>query len=173
MADSLWPQGLEHTRLPCRSLYPRVCSNSCPLSQWCCLTISSSVALYSSCPQSFPVSGSFPMRRLFLPIRWPKYWSFSFSISPSIENSGLISFKIDWLDLLEVQGILNSLIQHHNSKTSVLWCSAFFMVHLSHLYMTTWKDHSFDYMDLCQQSEEQKSSFSVFNSILMCHNSPL
>ena len=72
-------------------------------------------------------------------IRWPKYWSFSFSISPSIENSGLISFKIDWLDLLEVQGILNSLIQHHNSKTSVLWCSAFFMVQFSNLYITTGK----------------------------------
>ena len=72
-------------------------------------------------------------------IRWPKYWSFSFSISPSIENSGLISFKIDWLDLLEVQGILNSLIQCHNSKASVLWCSAFFMVQFSNLYITTGK----------------------------------
>ena len=72
-------------------------------------------------------------------IRWPKYWSFSFSISPSNENSGLIPFKIDWLDLLEVQGILNSLIQHHNSKASVLWCSAFFMLQFLNLYITTGK----------------------------------
>ena len=72
-------------------------------------------------------------------IRWPKYWSFSFSISPSDEYSGLISFTIDWLDLLEVQRTLKSLLQHHSSKASVLWCSAFFTVQLSHAYMTTGK----------------------------------
>ena len=72
-------------------------------------------------------------------IWWPKYWSFSFSISPSKEYSGLISFRMDWLDLLAVQGTLKSLLQHHSSKTSVLWCSAFFIVQLSHPYMTTGK----------------------------------
>ena len=86
----------------------------------------------------------FPSIRVFsnesvLCIRWPKYWSFSFSISPSNEYSGLISFRMDWLDLLAVQGILKSLFQHHNSKASILWCSAFFIVQLSHPYMTTGK----------------------------------
>ena len=72
-------------------------------------------------------------------MRWPKYWSFSFSISPSNEHSGLISFRMDWLDLLAVQGTLKSLLQYHNSKASILWCSAFFTVQLSHPYMTTGK----------------------------------
>ena len=86
----------------------------------------------------------FPSIRVFsnesgLHIRWPKYWSFSFSISPSNEYSGLISFRIDWLDLLAVQGTLKSLLQHHSSKASILQCSAFFMVQLSHPYMTTGK----------------------------------
>ena len=72
-------------------------------------------------------------------MRWPKYWSFSFSISPSNEHPGLISFRMDWLDLLAVQGILKSLLQHHNSKASILWHSAFFIVQLSHPYMTTGK----------------------------------
>ena len=84
----------------------------------------------------------FPSIRVFsnesvLPIRWPKYWSFSFNISPSSECSGLISFRMDWLDLLAVQGTLKSLLQHHSSKTSILLCSAFFIVQLSHPYMTT------------------------------------
>ena len=92
----------------------------------------------------------FPSIRVFshesaLHIRWPKYWSFSFSISPSNEYSVLISFRMDWLDLLAVHGTLKSLLQHHSSKTSILWHSAFFMVQL-------WKTHSFDYMDLCWQS---------------------
>ena len=72
-------------------------------------------------------------------IRWPKYWSFSFSISPSNEYSGLISFRIDWFDLFAVQGTLKSLLQHHSSKASILWCSAFFLIQLSHPYMTTGK----------------------------------
>ena len=88
-----------------------------------------------------------------LPMRWPKYWSFSFSISPSNEHPGLISFRMDWLDLIAVQGTLKSLLQHHSSKASILWCSAFFTVQLSHPYMTTGKKHGFDYMDLCQQSD--------------------
>ena len=86
----------------------------------------------------------FPSIRVFsndsaLCIRWPKYWSFSFNISPSNEYPGLISFRMDWLDLLAVQGTLKSLLQHHSSKASILWCSAFFMVQLSHPYMTTGK----------------------------------
>jgi len=86
----------------------------------------------------------FPSIRVFsnesvIHIRWPKYWSFSFSISPSNDYSGLISFRIDWLDLLAVQGTLKSLLQHHSSKASILWCSAFFMIQLSHPYMTTGK----------------------------------
>ena len=88
---------------------------------------------------------------LALHIRWPNYWSFS--ISPSIKHSGLISFRIDWFDLLAVQGTLNSLLQDHSSKTSVLWCSAFFIVQLSHLYNSSWKNPSFEYMDLCRQSD--------------------
>ena len=79
-----------------------------------------------------------------LHMRWPKYWSFSFSISPSNQHPGLISFRMDWLDLLAVRGTLKSLLQHHSSKASILWCSAFFTVQLSHPYMTTGKNHSFD-----------------------------
>jgi len=86
----------------------------------------------------------FPSIRVFsnesvLHIRWPKYWSFSFNISPSNEHSGLISFRMDWLDLLAVQGTLKSLLQHHSSKASILWHLAFFIVQLSHPYMTTGK----------------------------------
>ena len=89
----------------------------------------------------------FPSIRVFsneslLHIRWPKYWIFSFNISPSNECSGLISFRIDWLDLLAVQGTLKSLLQHHSSKASILWCSAFFILQLSHPYY--WKNHSLD-----------------------------
>ena len=99
----------------------------------------------------------FPSIRVFsnesaLRIRWPKYWSFSFSISPSKEHPGLVSFRMDCLDLLAVQGTLKSLLQHHSSKASILRCSAFFMVQLAHLYMTG-KNHSFDYTDLCWQSD--------------------
>ena len=91
----------------------------------------------------------FPSIRVFssesaLCIRWPKYWSFSFSISPSNGYSGLISFRMDWLDLLAVQETLKSLLKHHSSKASILWCSAFFMIQLSHLYMTTGKTNSFE-----------------------------
>ena len=93
---------------------------------------------FYSCLPSFPASGSFSKESV-LHIRWSKYWSFSFSISPSNEYSGLISFRIDWLDLLAVQGILKSLLQHHNSKASMLQRSIFFIVQLSHAYMTTGK----------------------------------
>ena len=99
----------------------------------------------------------FPSIRVFsnesaLPIKGPKYWNFSFSISPTNECSGLISFRIDWSYLFVVQGTLKSLLQHHSSEASFLWPSAFFMVPLSHPYMTTGKSIAFDYMDLCQQS---------------------
>ena len=100
-------------------------------------TISSSVVPFSSCLQSFPATGSLQMSCSLH--QWPKYWSFSFSISPSNEYSGLISFRMDWLDLLEVQGALKSLLQHHSSKASILCHSDFFIVQLSHPYMTTGK----------------------------------
>ena len=89
-------------------------------------------------PSIFPASGFF-LTKSVLRIKWPKYWNFSFSISPSNEYSALISFRMDWLDLLAVQGTLKSLVQHHSSKASILWRSAFSMVQLSHPYMTTGK----------------------------------
>ena len=113
-------------------------SNLCPLSRWCHPTISSSVVPFSSHLQSFPASGSFSSESGVC-IRWPKYWSFSFSISPSNEHPGLISFRMNWLDLLAVQGTLKSLLQYHSSKASILRCSAFFIVQLSYPYMTTGK----------------------------------
>ena len=94
--------------------------------------------LYPS-PPTFNLSQHQDLFKWVLRIRWPKYWSFSFSISPSNEYSGLISFRMDWLDLLAVQGTLKSLPQHHSSKASILWHSAFFIVQLSHAYMTTGK----------------------------------
>ena len=133
VSNSLRPLPPQHVRPPCPSPTPGVYSNSCPLSWWCHPTISSSVVPFSSRPQSFPASGNGES----VLIRWPKYWSFS--ISPSTEYSGLISFRMDWLDLLVVQGTLKSLLQHHSSKASILQCSAFFMVQLSHPHMTTGK----------------------------------
>ena len=124
VSNSLRPHGLQHSRLPCPSPTPGTCSNSCPSSCWCHPTISHSI-IPLSCLHSFPASGSFSMmlsiflsigvfsNETVLCIRWPKYWSFSFSISPPNEYSGLISFRIDWFDLLEVQGTLKSLLQHH------------------------------------------------------------
>ena len=131
-SDSLRPHESQHARPPYPSPSPRVHSDSCPSSQWCHPAISS----FSSCPQSLPASESFPMSQL---MRWPKYWSFSFSIIPSKEIPGLISFQMDWLDLLAVQGTLKSLLQHHSSKASILQCSAFFTVQLSQPHMTTGK----------------------------------
>ena len=109
-------------------------------------------------PSMLLLSSIFPSIRVFsdesaLHIRWPKYWSFSFNISPSNEHSGPISFRMDWLDLLAAQETVKSLLQHYHSKASVLWHSAFFLVQLSHLYMTTGKNHSFDHMDLCQLTD--------------------
>ena len=109
VSNYLQPHGLQHVRPPCPSPTPGACSNSCPLTQWCHATISSSVVPFSYCLQSFPASGSFSSDSV-LPIRWPKYWSFS--LSPSNEYSRLISFRIDWFDQLSVQGTLNSLLPH-------------------------------------------------------------
>ena len=108
VSDSLQPHGLQNARSPCPSPTPGVYPNSCPLSRWCHPAISSSVVPFSSCLQSFPASGSFPMSQFFP--SWPKYWSFSFSISPPNEYSGLISFRMDWFDLLAAQGTLKSLL---------------------------------------------------------------
>ena len=137
VSDSLWLHGLQNTRLPCPSPTPRACSNSYPSSQWCHPTI-------SSCHPLLLLPSVFPTIRVFsnesvLPLRWPKYWSFSFSISPSNEYSVLISFRMDWLDLLVVQGTLKSLLQHHSSKASILRCSAFFTVQLPHPYNSKWQ----------------------------------
>ena len=132
------PHELPHAKPPCPSPTPRVYLNSCPLSRSYHPAMSSSVVPFSSHLQSFPASGSFPVSQLFH-IRWPKYWSFRFSISPSHEYSGLISLRIDWFHLLAVQGFLKHLLQHHNSKASILQHSAFFIVQLSHPYMTTGK----------------------------------
>ena len=135
MFDSLQPHGLQHARLPCPSLTPGVCSNSCLLSHWCHIT---SAILFSF------LASVFPSIRVFS--KWvsslhhvAKVWSLSFSISSSNEYSGLISFRIDWFHLFAVQGTLKSLLQHYSLKASILQCSVFFMVQLSHRNMTTGK----------------------------------
>ena len=138
VSNSLQPYGLQHARFPHPSPTSGACSNSCPLSRWCHPTL-----LVLCCPL-FPLPSIFPSIRVFsnesvLCIRWPKYWSFSLSISPRNEYSGLISFRIDWFDLLAVQRTLKSLLQHHSSKASILQCSAFFMIQFSHPSMTTGK----------------------------------
>ena len=138
MSDSLRPHEAQHARPPCPSPSPGVHSNSRPLSRWCHPAISSSVIPFSSCPQSLSNIRVFSSKST-LRMRWPKYWSFSSSISPANEYSGLISCRMDWLDLLAVQGTLKSLLQHHSSKASILQLSAFFIVHISHPYMTTGK----------------------------------
>ena len=138
MSDSLSPHESQFARPPCPSSTPRVYPNSCPSSRWCHPAISSSVVPFSSCPQSLPASESFPVSQLFA---WggQSIGSFSFSIIPSEEHPGLISFRMDWLDLLVVQGTLKSLLQHHSSKALIFWCSAFFTVQRSHPYMITGK----------------------------------
>ena len=138
MSTSLRPYRLQHTGLLCPALSPRVCSNLCPLSQWCHPTNSSSIVSFSSCPQSFPASGIFSMSQFFV----SGGQSIEVSASASVLNneySGTISFRIDWFGLLAVQGTLKGLLQHHNSKAMILQHSAFFMDQLSHSYMTTGK----------------------------------
>ena len=134
MSNSLRLHELQHARPPCPSPTPGVYSNSC-------LSVMPSNHLIL-CHPLLLLPSIFPSIRVFLNepillIRWPKYWSFSFNVSPSNDYSGLISFRMDWLDLLAIQGTLNSLLQHHYSKTSVLQCSSFFIVQLSHSPMTT------------------------------------
>ena len=142
VSDSFWLLGLQYAGLPCPSPIPGACPNLCPSSQWCHPAISSSVVPFSSCLQSFPVSGSFSNESV-LCTRWSKYWSFCFSISPSNEYSGLLSFRIDWFDLLAVQGTLKSSPppQFKSINSSVL----------RFLYGPTltsirdyWENHSFD-----------------------------
>ena len=141
MSDSLWPHGLQHARLPCSSPTPSLLK----LMSIQSVMPSNHVIL---CRPLLLLPLIFPSIRLFsnlsvlhikIGISFTKDWSISFSISPSNEYSGLISFRIDWLDLLTVQGTLKSLLQHHSSKASILQCLAFFIVQLSHLYMTTGK----------------------------------
>ena len=137
VSDSLWPHESQHARLPCPSPTPGVHSNSRPSSRWCHPAISSSVVPFSSCPQPLPASESFPMSQLFT---WGGQ-SIGVSALASFlpKNPGLISFRMDWLDLHAVRGTLKSLLQQHSSKASVLRCSAFFTIKLSHPYMTTGK----------------------------------
>ena len=128
--------------------------------QWCHPAISSSVVPFSSCPQSLPASGSFPMSQLFAWGGQSNGLSAS-TISPSNEHPGLISFRMDWLDLLAVQGTLKSLLQYHNSKTSIFWHSAFFTVQLSHPLPDYWKNHSRDQTDLCWQSNVSAFKYAI------------
>ena len=151
MSDSFWPHRLQHARLPCPSPTPRTCSNSCPLNQWCHPIISSSVVPFSVCLHSSPASGSFLKSRFFT----SGAQSIRASASASVLLMNilrLISFRIDWLDLLAVQGTLKSL-QHHSSKASILQHSALFTVKLSHPYMITGKTIALTRQtDLCWQS---------------------
>ena len=149
VSNSLQPHGLQHARLPCPSPTPRACSNSCPSSWWCHPTSSSSVIPFSSCLQSFPASGL---------LQWV---SSSHDVTRVLEfqlqhQSFQLIFRTDflrmeWLDLLAVQGTLKSLFQHHSSKASVLQCSSFFRVQLTSIH-DYWKSHSFDYLQ-CRRSQ--------------------
>ena len=138
VSDSLWPNEPQHARPPCPSSVP----GDLPILMSIELVLPSSHLIL--CYPLLLLLSNFPSIRVFsnkwaLLIRWPKYWSFSFSISPCNEHSGLISFRMNWLDLLAVQWTLKSLLQHHSSKASILQLSAFFTVQLSHPYMTTGK----------------------------------
>ena len=131
VTNSLRSHGLQHTKPPCPLPTPGIYSNSCLLSWWYHPTMSSSVVPFSSCPNPSQHQG------LFQWVNSASGGQSSFSISPSNEHPGLISFRMDWLDLLAVKGTLKSLLQHHGSIASILWCSAFFIVQLSHPSMTT------------------------------------
>ena len=137
MSNSLQLHGLQHARPPCPSPTAGVYSTDVH-------HIGDAINHLILCHPLLLLPSIFPRIRVFsnesvLCIRWPNYWSFSFNISPSNEYSGLISLRMDWVDLLAVQGTLKSLLQHHSLKASILWCSAFFIVQLSHPYMTTGK----------------------------------
>ena len=151
MFYSLRPHGLQHARLPCPSPAPRAYSNSCPSCRWYHPTISSSVIPFLLLRSIFPNIRVFSSESV-LRIRWPKYWSLSFSISPSSEYLGLISFRMDWLDVLVDQGMLKSLLQYYSSKSiNSLVLSFLYSPTLTSIH-DYWKDHSFHYMDLCWQS---------------------
>ena len=137
MSNSLWPHGLQHARLPCPSPAPKACTYSCSLTQWCHPTVSFSVVPFFSCLQSFPASGSLPISQFFA--SGGQSVGLSDTASVLNEYSGLISFRMHWFDLLAGQGTFKSLPQHHSSKASILQHSAFFIVYLSHPYMTTGK----------------------------------
>ena len=161
MSNSLRPHESQHARPPCPSPTPRVYPDSYPLSRWC-------HPIISSCHPLLLLPSMFPSIRVFtnepvLCIRWPKYWSFS--ISPSSEYSVLISFRIDWFVLPAVQGTLKSLLQHHSSKASIIQCSAFLMVQLSHPYMTTGKT-----IALTIQTFVGKISSLLFNTHTLLFN---
>ena len=132
VSDSLQSHESQHARPPCLSPTPKVHSDSRPSSR---LILCRPLLLLPPIPPSIRVFSS----ESTLSMRWPKYWSFNFSIIPSNEHPGLISFRMDWLDFLAVQGTLKSLLQHHSSKASILWDSAFFIVQLSHPYIITGK----------------------------------
>ena len=134
MSDSLWTHELQHTRLPCPSPSPGACSNSCPSSRWYHPTILSSVILFSSCLQSFPASGSFPMSQFFT--SGGQNIGVSASVLP-MNTQGRFCLGLTDLSSLQSKGLFKGLIQHHSSKASILWRSAFFMVQLSHQYVTT------------------------------------
>ena len=138
VSDSFWPHGLQHARLPCPSPTLGACSNSFPSSRWGHPTPWSSVIPFHLLPSIFPSIRVFASESV-LHMRWPKYWSISFSISPFNEYSGLISFRISWFDLLAVQGSLKSLLQHHSSKASLLQCSTFLFGPTLTFIMTTGK----------------------------------
>ena len=156
--DSLWPHEPQHARSPCPSPTPRIHLNPCPLSRWCHPIILSSVVPFSSRLQSFPASGSFQMSALCS--RWPKYWNFSFNISPSNEYSELISFRMDWLDLLDPTSVVSSAYLKDSQESSPTpQFKSINSLALSFLYSPTltsihdhWKNHSFDYTDLYWQS---------------------
>ena len=136
MSDSLWPHESQHVRPPCSSPSPGVHSNSRPSSPWCHPAISSSVVPFSSCPQSLPASESLPMSHLFA---WGGQSTGVSALASFLPKKSQNVFRMDWLDLLAVQGTLKSVLQHHSSKASILRHSAFFTVQLSHPYMTTGK----------------------------------
>jgi len=148
VSDSLRHHGLQHPRLSCPSPTPGACLNSCPLSRWCYPTISSSVIPFSSCLHIFPSNRVFPKEAL-LRIRWPKYGKFTITISPSNEYSGLISFRIDWFDLLAVQGTQKSSPAPQFKSINSLALSFLYGPTLTFIH-DYWKNHSFDYTDLCR-----------------------
>ena len=150
LSDSLQPHGLRHARLPCSSPSPWDCLNSCPMSQWCHPTISCSVVPFSSCLQSFPASGSFLVSQFFTSGS-QSTGGFSFSISPSNEYSVLISLRIDWFDLLSVQDSRESSLTPQLISINSLVLSLLYGPTLTSIH-DHWKNHSFDYMDLCWQS---------------------